>query len=96
LLIFTIFLSESFHKHGLFTLDAVDDQQTVDKSNWVIVLMGYRDLSWDAFPYKEYYPHYFGPYWWEVFLVPVWALACLATSWGDGWEVWAPSNRSLL
>jgi hypothetical protein len=41
---------------------------------WVIVLIGYRDLGWSAFPYKEYYPHYFDPYWWEMFLVPVWAL----------------------
>jgi hypothetical protein len=41
---------------------------------WTIVLLGYRDLGWDAFPYKTYYPHYFDPYWWEMFLVPVWAL----------------------
>jgi hypothetical protein len=41
---------------------------------WVIVIIGYRDLGWEAFPYKEYYPHYFEPYWWEIFLVPVWAL----------------------
>lgn len=41
---------------------------------WVIVLLGYRDLGWGAFPYKEYYPYYFDPYWWELFLIPLWAL----------------------
>jgi len=41
---------------------------------WLIVLLGYRDLGWGNFPYKEYYPHYFDPYWWEMFLVPVWGL----------------------
>lgn len=40
----------------------------------LIVVLGYRDLGWDAFPYKQYYPHYFDPYWWEIFLVPVWSL----------------------
>ncbi len=40
----------------------------------MIVLIGYNDLGWDAFPYKQYYPRYFDPYWWEIFLVPVWAL----------------------
>jgi hypothetical protein len=41
---------------------------------WLIVLRGYSALGWDAFPYKQYYPHYFDPYWWEMLLVPVWAL----------------------
>lgn len=41
---------------------------------WLIVLLGYSYLGWDAFPYKQYYPHYFDPYWWEMFLVPVWSL----------------------
>jgi hypothetical protein len=41
---------------------------------WLIVILGYRDLGWGAFPYKEYYPYYFEPYWWEMFLVPVWGL----------------------
>jgi len=40
----------------------------------IIVLIGYATLGWGAFPYREYYPHYFEPYWWEVFLVPVWAV----------------------
>lgn len=40
----------------------------------LIVILGYRDLGWDTFPYKEYYPNYFNPYWWELFLVPVWSL----------------------
>jgi len=39
-----------------------------------IVLMSYNALGWNDFPYKEYYPHYFSPYWWEVFVVPVWGL----------------------
>lgn len=41
---------------------------------WVIVLLGYRDLGWGAFPYKTYYPNYFDLYWWEMLLVPVWGL----------------------
>lgn len=41
---------------------------------WVIVLSGYSALGWGAFPYKQYYPHYFEPYWWEMLLVPVWGL----------------------
>jgi len=48
---------------------------------WVIVLLGYRDLGWSTFPYKEYYPYYFDPYWWEMFLVPVWG-AVIALSFG--------------
>jgi len=41
---------------------------------WVIVLLGYSALGWDGFPYKQYYPYYFDPYWWEMLVVPVWAL----------------------
>ena len=41
---------------------------------WLIVLLGYQALGWYAFPYKQYYPHYFDPYWWEMLVVPVWAL----------------------
>jgi hypothetical protein len=41
---------------------------------WLIVLMGYQALGWGAFPYHQYYPHYFDPYWWELLLVPVWSL----------------------
>ncbi len=41
---------------------------------WFVVLRGYQALGWDAFPYKQYYPHYFDPYWWEMMVVPVWAL----------------------
>ena len=41
---------------------------------WIIVLRGYQALGWGAFPYKQYYPHYFDPYWWEMLLVPVWGL----------------------
>ena len=40
----------------------------------IIVVMGYQALGWGNFPYKEYYPHYFSPYWWEVFVVPIWGL----------------------
>jgi hypothetical protein len=40
----------------------------------VVVTLGYQALGWDAFPYKQYYPHYFDPYWWEVFVVPLWGL----------------------
>jgi hypothetical protein len=40
-----------------------------------IVLMGYNALGWSEFPYKDYYPHYFSPYLWEVFIVPVWGMA---------------------
>ena len=39
-----------------------------------IVLMGYQALGWGEFPYKQYYPHYFDPYWWEVFVNPIWGL----------------------
>lgn len=39
-----------------------------------IVLMGYQALGWSEFPYKQYYPHYFDPYWWEVFVNPIWGL----------------------
>jgi hypothetical protein len=42
---------------------------------WLIVLLGYQALGWDAFPYKQYYPHYFDPYWWEMIVVPIWGLA---------------------
>jgi hypothetical protein len=45
---------------------------------WIIVLRGYQALGWDAFPYKQYYPHYFDPYWWEMLVVPVWALVLAA------------------
>lgn len=41
----------------------------------IVVLFGYQALDWGEFPYYEYYPHYFNPYWWEVFVVPVWRLA---------------------
>jgi hypothetical protein len=40
----------------------------------IVVLLGYHALNWSEFPYKEYYPHYFTPFWWEVFVVPVWGL----------------------
>jgi hypothetical protein len=39
-----------------------------------IVLMGYQALGWGDFPYKQYYPNYFDPYWWEVFVNPIWGL----------------------
>ena len=39
-----------------------------------IVLMGYQALGWGDFPYKQYYPHYFEPFWWEVFVNPIWGL----------------------
>lgn len=41
---------------------------------WLIVLLGYQALGWDSFPYKQYYPYYFDPYWWEMLVVPVWGL----------------------
>ncbi len=41
---------------------------------WLIVFLGYQALGWEAFPYKQYYPHYFDPYWWEMLIVPIWAL----------------------
>ena len=41
---------------------------------WLIVLLGYQALGWGAFPYEQYYPYYFDPYWWEMLVVPVWAL----------------------
>jgi hypothetical protein len=41
---------------------------------WLIVLLGYRDLGWGAFPYRQYYPHYFEPYWWEILVVPIWGI----------------------
>jgi len=41
---------------------------------WLIVLLGYSALGWGAFPYKQYYPYYFDPYWWEMLVVPVWAV----------------------
>lgn len=40
----------------------------------IIVLLGYQELGWADFPYKEYYPYYFSPFWWEVFVVPIWGL----------------------
>jgi len=40
----------------------------------IIVVIDYQALGWGNFPYKEYYPHYFSPYWWEVFVVPIWGL----------------------
>jgi len=40
----------------------------------IIVVMDYQALGWGNFPYKEYYPHYFSPYWWEVFVNPIWGL----------------------
>jgi len=40
----------------------------------IIVVMNYQALGWGNFPYKEYYPHYFSPYWWEVFVNPIWGL----------------------
>jgi len=40
----------------------------------IIVVLGYRAIGWGDFPYKEYYPHYFSPYWWEIFMVPIWGL----------------------
>jgi hypothetical protein len=45
---------------------------------WLIVLQGYSALGWETFPYKQYYPHYFDPYWWEMLVVPVWALVLAA------------------
>jgi hypothetical protein len=42
---------------------------------WLIVLLGYAALGWETFPYRQYYPHYFDPYYWEMLVVPVWALA---------------------
>ena len=47
----------------------------------IIVVLGYHTLGWGSFPYKEYYPHYFFPYWWEVFVVPIWGLV-IAFSFG--------------
>lgn len=41
---------------------------------WLIVLLGYQALGWADFPYKQYYPHYFDPYWWEMLVVPIWGL----------------------
>lgn len=41
---------------------------------WLIVLLGYSALGWETFPYKQYYPYYFDPYWWEMLVVPIWAL----------------------
>jgi len=40
----------------------------------IIVLIGYQALGWGSFPYRQYYPYYFSPYWWEVFVVPIWGL----------------------
>ena len=39
-----------------------------------ITLMGYQALGWAEFPYKQYYPHYFELFWWEVFVNPIWGL----------------------
>jgi hypothetical protein len=41
---------------------------------WLIVLLGYQALGWGEFPYKQYYPYYFDPYWWELLVVPIWGL----------------------
>jgi len=41
---------------------------------FVIVITSYHVLGWGDFPYKQYYPYYFSPYWWEVFVVPIWGL----------------------
>lgn len=41
---------------------------------WLILLLGYQALGWYAFPYQEYYPYYFDPYWWELLVIPVWGL----------------------
>jgi hypothetical protein len=41
---------------------------------WIIVLLGYSALGWGSFPYRQYYPYYFDPYWWEMLVVPIWAL----------------------
>ena len=38
----------------------------------IITLMGYHAIGWSEFPYKEYYPNYLSPYWWEVFVNPIW------------------------
>lgn len=38
----------------------------------LIVVLGYSALGWEKFPYREYYPFYFDPYWWELLVVPVW------------------------
>lgn len=40
----------------------------------LIVLLGYSALGWEKFPYRDYYPYYFDPYWWELMIVPVWGL----------------------
>jgi hypothetical protein len=40
----------------------------------LIVLLGYSALGWDKFPYWDYYPYYFDPYWWELLIVPVWGV----------------------
>ncbi len=47
----------------------------------MIVLLAYKALGWGSFPYHRYYPHYFSPFWWEVFVVPVWG-AVIAFAFG--------------
>ena len=39
-----------------------------------ITLMGYQAIGWGDFPFKQYYPNYFEPFWWEVFVNPIWGL----------------------
>lgn len=47
----------------------------------VIVALGYSAIGWGRFPYTDYYPHYFSPYWWEFLVLPVWG-AVLALGYG--------------
>ena len=34
--------------------------------------MIYGVIEWGEFPYREYYPNYPSPYWWEVFVNQIW------------------------
>jgi len=47
----------------------------------LITLWGYQVIGWGDFPYRDYYPYYFSPYWWEVFLNPIWG-AVIAFGYG--------------